>query len=512
MTAAALAAGMLPCLERLLRRGGQAPGEAGEVPNLQLCLLLKAEVFDLESLAPLLAYGEPRQAAALVATVRKLLACRAAPASLRQLCAGDAVRGPGSHPEAVLLALRILEVAQQWMLAGARYAVVWQVPIAPPEMRAAAVAAVAVGPGRQLALVVSRAASDWLPLLSRLFEALAPLLLGTVPADSGLMHNAVTCLKPLLVWLPLLARCGGVEQGTADVPATTSGWRRWLLEEMRVVPLLGTALGLLPLLLLHEQRAQETDCVGCEIALLLGESCCCVAAAFPDEVRSAALSAAAAEEGVASGGSGASRGGGLGGRSSGWRAGGLSGARAGGSLSSSSNNSGSQSQPADWAGAAAASRPGGWRPSLLRALAAELRAHGRDAAHAAVAAAVADLAGKLEACRAGRSGLGGGEAGAGWLGTPALVNAWDEGASGLRVPPPAEGRALLRTCANPACDNLAGGSEAELPLRACGRCGAAWYRRRECQTAHWRAGHREACGRHGAGGRGADGLAAMGVS
>ncbi|PNH05585.1 hypothetical protein TSOC_008155, partial [Tetrabaena socialis] len=243
-----------------------------------------------------------------------------------------------------------------------------------------------------------------------------------------------------------------------------------------------------------EQRAQETDGVGCEIALLLGESCCCVAAAFPDEVRSAALSAAAAaEEGVASGGSGASRGGGLGGRSSGRRAGGLSGARAGGSSSSTSNSS--QSQPADWAGAAAASGPGGWRPSLLRALAAELRAHGRDAAHGTVAAAVADLAGKLEACLARGSGGGGGEAGAGWLGTPALVIAWSEGASGLRVPPPAEGRALLRTCANPACDNLAGGSEAELPLRACGRCGAAWYCRPECQTAHWRAGHREACGR-----------------
>ncbi|PNH03347.1 hypothetical protein TSOC_010569 [Tetrabaena socialis] len=398
------------------------------------------------------------------------------------------------------------------MLAGTCYDAVWQVPIASPGVRVAAGATVAAVPGRQLALVVSRAASDWLPLLSRPFEALAPLLLGTVPANNRLMHSAVTCLKPLLVWLPLLARCGGVEQAAAATSGAAGGWRRWLLEEMRVVPLLGTALGLLPLLLLQEQRAQEADCVGCEIAMLLGASCCCMAVAFPDEVRSVALSVAAAGEGVASGGSGASRGGGVGARSSGRRAGDRSSARAGGS--SSNNNSGSQSQPSGWAGAAAASGPGGWRPSLLRALATELRAHGGDAAYVAVAAAVADLAGRLEACRAEGSGGGRGEAGAGagWLATPALVNAWSEGASGLRVPPPAEGRALLRTCANPACDNLAGGSEAELPLRACGRCGAAWYCRPECQMAHWRAGHREACGRHGAGGRGADGLAATGGS
>ncbi|PNH03349.1 hypothetical protein TSOC_010565 [Tetrabaena socialis] len=505
MTAAALAAGVLPCLERLLRRASE-DGDA----DLRRCRLLD-KVFDLESLAPLLAYGEPRQAAALVATVRKLLVCRAAPDLLLLLCAGGAVPGLAPQPEAVLLALRILEVVQQWMLAGACCDAVWQVPFAPPEAQAAAVAAVAAGPGRQLALVVSRAASDWLPPLSRLFEAMAPLLPGAVPANSGLMNNAASCLRPLLAWVSLLARCGGVEPAAAASLATAGGWRQWLLVEMRAVPLLGTALGLLPLLLLQEQRAQNTDGVGCRIAMLLGESCCCVAAAFSDEVRSAALSAAAAEEGVASGGSGASRGGAVAGRSSGRRAGDRSSARAGGSSSRNSNSS-SHSQPSDWAGAAAASGPGGWRPSLLRALAAELRAHGGDDAHAAVAAAVADLAGRLEASFAGGSGVAGGKAGAGSLGTPALGTAWDAGSSGLRVPPPAEGRALLRTCANPACDNLAGGSEAELPLRACGRCGAAWYCRPECQTAHWRAGHRESCGRQGASGRGADGLAALGGS
>ncbi|GLC43621.1 hypothetical protein PLESTM_001496700 [Pleodorina starrii] len=53
---------------------------------------------------------------------------------------------------------------------------------------------------------------------------------------------------------------------------------------------------------------------------------------------------------------------------------------------------------------------------------------------------------------------------------------------------------VLRTCANPTCLNLEGDSEAGLRLAACGRCGAAWYCCRDCQTAHWRAGHRAECG------------------
>ncbi len=53
---------------------------------------------------------------------------------------------------------------------------------------------------------------------------------------------------------------------------------------------------------------------------------------------------------------------------------------------------------------------------------------------------------------------------------------------------------LPRLCSNPACLDLRGESEAERPLKACGGCGAAAYCCRECQVAHWRAGHKEACG------------------
>ncbi|GLC43630.1 hypothetical protein PLESTF_001613800 [Pleodorina starrii] len=52
---------------------------------------------------------------------------------------------------------------------------------------------------------------------------------------------------------------------------------------------------------------------------------------------------------------------------------------------------------------------------------------------------------------------------------------------------------VLRTCTNPFCVNLEGDSEAGLRLAACGRCGAAWYCCRGCQTAHWRTGHRAEC-------------------
>ncbi|KAG2431543.1 hypothetical protein HXX76_009557 [Chlamydomonas incerta] len=59
-------------------------------------------------------------------------------------------------------------------------------------------------------------------------------------------------------------------------------------------------------------------------------------------------------------------------------------------------------------------------------------------------------------------------------------------------------------CCATRCTNLAGRSEAELPLQACGSCKAVRYCGRACQAAHWRAGHKEACGAlKGKGGAGA---------
>ncbi|PNH07644.1 hypothetical protein TSOC_005880 [Tetrabaena socialis] len=69
---------------------------------------------------------------------------------------------------------------------------------------------------------------------------------------------------------------------------------------------------------------------------------------------------------------------------------------------------------------------------------------------------------------------------------------------GWLLVPPAEMRALLPCCANPLCANLEGPSEAALRLvGGCGRCGVR-YCGRECQVAHWRAGHKLACAGLGA--------------
>ncbi len=52
----------------------------------------------------------------------------------------------------------------------------------------------------------------------------------------------------------------------------------------------------------------------------------------------------------------------------------------------------------------------------------------------------------------------------------------------------------LRRCSWGRCTNLAGDSEAAVALQACSRCGEAWYCGRGCQVAHWREGHKAECG------------------
>ncbi|GLC72136.1 hypothetical protein PLESTF_001211000 [Pleodorina starrii] len=71
----------------------------------------------------------------------------------------------------------------------------------------------------------------------------------------------------------------------------------------------------------------------------------------------------------------------------------------------------------------------------------------------------------------------------------------DADAVAAALPPPDEVRRRMAPycCANAACANLNGPSELALPRRRCGGgCGGAvwWYCSRECQVAHWRAGHK----------------------
>lgn len=57
------------------------------------------------------------------------------------------------------------------------------------------------------------------------------------------------------------------------------------------------------------------------------------------------------------------------------------------------------------------------------------------------------------------------------------------------------GEALISRCGYAWCCNLEGRSEAEVRLRACGRCRAVGYCSAECQRADWAAGHKAECGK-----------------
>ncbi|GFR41714.1 hypothetical protein Agub_g2464 [Astrephomene gubernaculifera] len=62
-----------------------------------------------------------------------------------------------------------------------------------------------------------------------------------------------------------------------------------------------------------------------------------------------------------------------------------------------------------------------------------------------------------------------------------------------RLTPPHLVSGRARVCGNPRCTNLAGDGEAELPLQPCGKCGRVLYCSRDCQMAHARGGHKELC-------------------
>ncbi|PNH09328.1 hypothetical protein TSOC_004050 [Tetrabaena socialis] len=401
--AAALAGGLLPLWERLLRHAGR--DQLSEEATLLTCMLARRA--NLENLGNLLAYGAPRQGAALVATWGKLLRTLAVPQLLSSMGEG----GSGSDTPRTMLAWALVACA-----AGVLTVMLKPVAGVARHDPAAAAAAEATAPQLQLARLLSFAMCEWLPPLARLtcggVRAMrlaarsGPLHLGAKHRDA-ILFSSIAVLR----WLPGLAWCSravlgralqaaGEGMATENVPApAASGWRQLLLWEAGAVALLGELLQYT--LLASGSADQPTSTAGLN-TLVAG--CCCVAAACPVEVRQAVLTAAA--EAAAAASSGGGRGGVC---------------------------------PGEAGGAVGGGRARGWR----------------------------------------RAGAGAG------LEVVARARALTSS--------PAEARALLRTCANPACDNLAGDSEAGLPLRACGRCGGAWYCQKECLAAHWRSGHREAC-------------------
>ncbi|PNH02376.1 hypothetical protein TSOC_011650, partial [Tetrabaena socialis] len=424
--AAALAGGLLPLWERLLRCAGREP--LAPEASLLTCMLEKAG--SPAGVCDMLAFCEPLQGAALVATWGKLLRTLAVPQLLLSL--GEAADTPRTALACGLVtsAVVLLTAAGGPLVSGWYHS-------------PGAAAAEATAPQLQLARLLSFALYDWLPPLACVARE-GVLVMRTVQLNLKEMHTKAISVSSLAVlqWLPVLATGSGAELGraaeeavggaAAEAPAASpaaAGWRQVLLRKAGAVALLGD---LFPLTSgSADQPIPMADLKALAIA------CCYVAVACPGEVRQAVLAAAAE--------------------------------------------------------AAAAAGSGGWSPQRLQMLADELSTS-QAANGAAPAAAASALASQAELWAAGGGEVGGALVRAVAAMAPGSVH---DALAGALASSPFEARAVLRTCSNPACDNLAGDSEARLPLRACGRCGGAWYCRKECLAAHWRTGHREACAGRG---------------
>ncbi|KAG2492585.1 hypothetical protein HYH03_009246 [Edaphochlamys debaryana] len=459
-TAAALAGGALPILERQMRRAG----EVLEGPEAKFMAGLE-DALDGGSTLHLLAYGEPLQAAAYAATITKLLR-RAAAGGLP--CSGDKGYSPLRPCHDVCYGI---------------YSAVSPDGAAPAALS-------------RLGLVLSLALPEWLPELSRLAlqgaaedEAAwreeqeqrqgAGEQRGTDGEAADDNHRLLFLTRSALMGTPLAL---GFQLATSSVPAAAEGSAAaggaegppgsstdgacrggggpdgsdgevvWRLAGLPEVELVGAALGLL-----HRRRPDPCDALGTALYGATGEFALRLASMRPSDVRALA---------------------------------------------------------ADGSASASASA---WRPEAVRSVAEAMRRaaddyRSEDSADATKAAhALATLARHLEPLAVQLQAWAAGEEGDGsvtWVDVWAEVPAeWKANAllSALApfLVPAAEARRRLGlppACSNPACANLAGDSEAGLRRQRCGRCGQASYCCRDCQTAHWRSGHKEACGGGSGGG------------
>ncbi|KXZ49640.1 hypothetical protein GPECTOR_20g497 [Gonium pectorale] len=194
--AAALSGGLLPCLEYLLRGAGRDPGgwQAAAVGEL---------AWLGDHMAPLLAYGDAGEAAALVATLGKLLR--------RAMADPRVVEGVWDTWGNVWQAVPLMVSGQFFAGQGDRNrsrggsAAKGALEAAGPEPEAAAAGVAEAAPGpaspasQQLASLLSFAACRWLLPLSRLAQhsLRADIGRGDGSGDSGRARRLLrTCANP----------------------------------------------------------------------------------------------------------------------------------------------------------------------------------------------------------------------------------------------------------------------------------------------------------------------------
>ncbi|KXZ47162.1 hypothetical protein GPECTOR_37g168 [Gonium pectorale] len=489
--AAALSGGLLPCLEYLLRSAGRDPAGGWQALAVrELAALLGAQ------LPPLLAYGDEREAAALVATLGKLLRrALAAPQVLEGawepranfwqavLCIVSAlisdIEGPHDPSNDVTTpAGGAPEPAGPQEPEAAAAGGVAEAVEAPPQPAASPAS-------QQFASLLSFAACHWLPSLSRL--ARAALASGPLCADPacGLGGDGSGGGGSL-----------GGGSGGGGGSGSGSGGGGFSGGGIAGSHLLAASLPWVPLLAI-----------------------CCGPQAARRQESDSPEGAGGSDEGDGSGGGGGDGGDG------GWRALLLEEAAVGPLLSAAQEQSaglldaGLSDDPlpplaellarcrshiaALRSAGTAAAAPRAARPSTGGASVGFERTGAAGSSSAALGPFLA-LEAEIEAAARSSSVVGEAEDGGGKDGSgggggappvpePAVGSALRRLA--LAMPPPAAARRLLRTCANPGCANLEGDSEAELRLTPCAGCGEAAYCCRDCWTAHWRAGHRAACAR-----------------
>ncbi len=416
MLAAALSGGLLPCLERLVRRTGEAfrPGAYAATCSTEQQLLeslVSTGRFEY-SLCWFLAYGRPTEVAALVLSLGKLLRVVAVDALPKE---GGTL---GVRPK---LAPNVLLVTSFFFAAAYTYT--------------AGAGAAGEGPLRQLRRMVALAACEWLPVMSGLVLEMARRLLAAWPAqqaqrsallrDRWVQNQLVACLNACVVWLP--TELGGAPKARDAGPSAQGvngrGLRCWpelqqLVREARTVELVGAGMRLVAYLLcgggLQDSRDREVWILPARQLLVAARR---LAMHSPGEVRRALAAGPAA--GV----------------------------------------------PAHCT----------WSSEVVRAM-------------------PRGLAASMEAIELG-----------------ILLSAWERGMPpGLPCVDDTVRRGMLaeilseagqpcplRRCSWWRCTHLAGDSEAGVERSKCGGCGGEWYCGRECQAAHWRAGHKTECGGKG---------------